>query len=62
MANARKITSKKLEKLQKDEKTRNMARRKAQKKGKSLLSDKPKFKTKGTRITKKIVKKRSSVK
>ena len=58
----RKINSKELEKLQKEEKTRNSARRKAQKKGRSIATDKSKSRvTKPTRPARKITKKRASV-
>jgi len=58
----RKTDSEKLEKLQKDEKTRNDARRKAQKKGASISTDKPKLKnSKLTKPPRKSSKKRVSV-
>ncbi len=51
-----------IEKLKKEEKTRNTSRRKAQKKGKSLVTDKSKYKTKKSiRPARKITKKRVSV-
>ena len=60
--NARNLTSEKLEKLQKTERERNASRRKAQKKGKSLSSDKPKLKSsKPVRLARKASKKRVSV-
>lgn len=63
MANTnRKKDSKELEKLQKEEKTRNSARRKAQKKGKSIATDKPKLNTmKTSKPARKVTKKRASV-
>jgi len=42
---SRTITSEKLRKLQREEKIRNTSRRTAQKKGRSLVSDKPKLKS-----------------
>ena len=58
----RKVDSKELERLQKDEKIRNNTRRKAQKKGKSIATDKSKTSTlKSSRPSRKITKKRSSV-
>jgi len=45
ISKTRKIDSEKLKKLQKDEKTRNDARRKAQKKGASISTDKSKLKS-----------------
>ena len=58
----RKTDFEKLEKLQKDEKTRNDARRKAQKKGASISTDKPKLKSgKLTKPARKSPKKRVSV-
>ncbi len=40
------LTSEKLKKLQRQEKIRNISRRKAQKKGRSLTTDKPKLRSK----------------
>jgi hypothetical protein len=58
----RKIDSEKLKKLQKDEKTRNDARRKAQKKGVSISTDKSKLKSsKLAKPARKSPKKRVSV-
>ena len=58
----RKISSEKLEKLQKEQETRNAARRKAQKKGKSLATDKSKLKTsRPSKSARKVTKKRASV-
>ncbi|MFB5605273.1 MAG: hypothetical protein ACE5R5_02680 [Nitrosarchaeum sp.] len=58
----RKITSDELKKLQKNEKIRNTARRKAQKVGKSIATDKSKPKTtKPTRPARKVTKKRASI-
>jgi len=58
----RKVDSEKLKKLQKDEKTRNDARRKAQKKGASISTDKSKLKNgKLTKPARKSPKKRVSV-
>lgn len=52
----------KLEKLKKEEKTRNTSRRKAQKKGKSISTDKSKYTVKkSVRPTRKVSKKRVSV-
>jgi hypothetical protein len=59
---SRKITSEKLKKLQRDEKIRNTSRRNAQKKGRSLATDKPKLKSrKPIRLARKASKKRASV-
>ncbi len=58
----RKINSKELEKLQKNEKIRNDSRRKGQKKGVSISTDKSKLKTeKIDRPARKTTKKRVSV-
>lgn len=58
----RKINSEKLEKLRKEEEIRNATRRKAQKKGKSLATDKSKLKTKKpSKSARKVTKKRTSV-
>lgn len=58
----RKIDSKELAKLQREEKTRNSVRRKAQKIGKSIATDKSKPRTrKPTRPARKVTKKRDSV-
>jgi len=58
----RKITSEKLKKLQKEEKTRNTARRKAQMKGRSIATDKPKLSSKKpTRLARRTAKKRVAV-
>ena len=58
----RKPTSEKLKKLQREEKIRNTSRRKAQKKGRSLVTDKPKLKSrKPVRLARKASKKRASV-
>lgn len=58
----RKIDSEELVKLQKGEKTRNSARRKAQRTGKSIATDKSKSRTrKPTRPARKVTKKRASV-
>lgn len=58
----RKIDSKELVRLQKEEKTRNFTRRKAQKTGKSIATDKSKPRTKKpTRPARKVTKKRASV-
>lgn len=52
----------KIEKLKKEEKTRNTSRRKAQKKGKSISTDKSKYSVKkSVRPARKITKKRVSV-
>ena len=59
---ARKIGSEELEKIQKDEKIRNDARRKGQKKGVSISTDKSKLKNeKPDRPARKITKKRVAV-
>lgn len=59
---SRKIDSEKLQKLQKDEKIRNDARRTGQKKGVSISTDKPKLSSdKPDRPTRKTKKKRVSV-
>ena len=58
----RKISSEELKKLQKNEKVRITARRKAQKVGKSIVTDKSKPKTtKPTRPARKVTKKRASI-
>jgi len=62
VSRSRKMDSKDLVKLQKEEKNRNSARRKAQKIGKSIATDKSNPRTKKpTRPARKITKKRSSV-
>ena len=59
----RTVSMEKLKKLQRAEKTRNLSRLKAQKKGKSLLSDKPKLNLKKPmRPARKQSKKRASIK
>jgi hypothetical protein len=59
---SRKLTSEKLKKLQRAEKIRNTSRRNAQKKGRSLATDKPKLKSrKPVRLARKASKKRVSV-
>ena len=59
---SRKISSEKLKKLQRKEKMRNTSRRNAQKKGQSLVSDKPKLHSKKPiRLARKASKKRASV-
>jgi len=59
---SRTLPSEKLRKLQRAEKLRNISRRKAQKKGRSLTTDKPKLKRqKPTRFARKASKKRVSV-
>jgi len=59
---SRKPTSEKLKKLQRAEKIRNTSRRNAQKKGRSLATDKPKLKSrKPIRLARKASKKRVSV-
>ena len=59
---SRKITSEKLRKLQREEKIRNTSRRTAQKKGRSLATDKPKLKSsKPVRFARKASKRRASV-
>ena len=58
----RKINPEELKRLQKEEKTRIGARRKAQKTGKSIATDKSKPKTtKPTRPARKVTKKRASI-
>jgi hypothetical protein len=58
----RKTNPEELKKLQKNEKIRNDARRKGQKKGVSISTDKPKLKTEKTnRPARKNTKKRVSV-
>jgi len=62
LSKTRKISTEELKKLQKDEKTRIAARRKAQKKDKSIATDKSKPKTsKPTRPARKVTKKRASI-
>ena len=59
---ARKITSEKLKKLQKEEKIRNTSRRKAQMKGQSIATDKPKLSSKKpARPTRRAAKKRVAI-
>lgn len=59
---SRKITSEKLKKLQREEKIRNTTRRTAQKKGRSIVTDKPKLKSSRiNRPARKASKKRVSV-
>ncbi|MDX1441386.1 MAG: hypothetical protein R3237_02890 [Nitrosopumilaceae archaeon] len=59
---SRKVTSDKLKKLQKQEQIRNTSRRKAQKVGRSIISDKPKLrKSKPTRPTRRPSKRRVSL-
>jgi len=59
---SRTVTSEKLKKLQREEKIRNTSRRTAQKKGRSLVTDKPKLKSKKPlRLGRKMSKKRVSV-
>ncbi len=59
---SRKVNLEELEKLQKEEETRNRARQKAQKNGKSISSDKSKLKNKKLpRPARKVTKKRASV-
>ena len=61
-AKTRKLSYEELEKLKKSEETRNTARRKAQKKGKSIATDKPKLKlTKPVKPARKVTKKRASI-
>ena len=56
------LSSEKLKKLQRQEKIRNISRRKAQKKGRSLVTDKPKLKSKKPiRLARKASKKRVSI-
>ncbi|MDH3611384.1 MAG: hypothetical protein OEM79_06445 [Nitrosopumilus sp.] len=58
----RKIPSEKLKKLQREEKVRNTSRRNAQKKGRSLATDKPKLKSrKPVRLARRTSKKRVSI-
>ncbi|HUT06915.1 MAG TPA: hypothetical protein VMW74_09565 [Nitrosopumilaceae archaeon] len=59
---SRKIPSEKLKKLQREEKVRNISRRNAQKKGRSLATDKPKLHSKKPiRLARRTSKKRVSV-
>ncbi|MFB5604068.1 MAG: hypothetical protein ACE5RK_06645 [Candidatus Nitrosomaritimum aestuariumsis] len=55
------MSSEKLKKLQREEKIRIISRRKSQKKGKSLTTDKPKFKSKPVRPMRRPSKRRASV-
>ena len=58
----RKVDSKELERLQRDEKIRNNTRRKMRKKGKSITTDKSKTTiSKSNRPSRKITKKRSAI-
>ena len=61
IAKSRTMSSEKLEKLQRQEKIRIISRRKSQKKGKSLTTDKPKYKSKPVRPTRRPSKRRVSV-
>lgn len=59
---SRKLNPVELERLKKEEETRNSARRKAQKTGKSIATEKSKPNTtKPTRPARKVTKKRASV-
>jgi hypothetical protein len=59
---SRRIPSETLKKLQRVEKIRNTSRMKAQKKGRSLTTDKPKLKSKKpVRLARKASKKRASI-
>lgn len=59
---SRNLSSEKLKKLQREEKIRNSSRRSAQKKGRSLATDKPKLnKRKPIRSARRTSKKRVSV-
>ena len=59
---SRSISLEKLKKLQKTERTRNLSRLKAQKKGQSLVSDKPKLNSKKPlKSTHRPSKRRSSI-
>ena len=58
---SRTMSSEKLKKLQRQEKIRIDSRRKSQKKGRSLVSDKPKFKSKPVRSMRRPSKRRVSV-
>ena len=59
---SRNLSSEKLKKLQREEKIRNTSRRNAQKKGRSLATDKPKLKSrKPVRLARRASKKRVSV-
>lgn len=61
VAKSRTMSSEKLKKLQKQEKIRVISRRKSQKKGKSLATDKPKYKSKPVRPTHRPSKRRASI-
>ena len=61
LAKSRTMSSEKLEKLQRQEKIRIISRRKSQKKGKSLATDKSKYKSKPVRPTRRPSKRRASV-
>lgn len=61
VAKSRTMSSEKLEKLQRQEKIRIISRRKSQKKGRSLATDKPKYKSKPVRPTRRPSKRRVSV-
>jgi len=61
VAKSRTMSSEKLKKLQKQEKIRVISRRKSQKKGKSLATDKPKHKSKSVRPTHRPSKRRASI-
>ena len=61
VAKSRAMNSEKLKTLQRQEKIRIISRRKSQKKGRSLVSDKPKYKSKPVRPTHRPSKRRASV-
>jgi hypothetical protein len=61
VSKSRTMSSEKLKQLQKQEKIRIESRRKSQKKGRSLVTDKPKFKQKPVRSMRRPSKRRVSV-
>ena len=61
LAKSRTMNSEKLKKLQRQEKIRIISRRKSQKKGRSLTTDKPKYKSNAVRPTHRPSKRRVSV-
>ena len=58
---SRTLSSEKLKKLQREEKIRIISRRKSQKKGRSLTTDKPKYTSKPVRPMRRPSKRRASV-
>ena len=61
VSKSRTLSSEKLKKLQREEKIRIISRRKSQKKGRSLTTDKSKYKSKPVRPTHRPSKRRASI-